>query len=101
MVPSQIFPVKLVFGVKTKLAAILTRSTWISCKGKYTKLRIFLSQNDEIVYYKKNWSWLLICDMLPLRIVPVKLVFGVITKMAAVLTRSKYHLTESTRNLVC
>ena len=35
------------------------------------------------------------------QIVPVKPVFGVITKIAAILTGSKYHLTESTRNLAC
>ena len=37
--------------------------------------------------------------MVPSQIVPVKPVFGVITKIAVILTGSKYHLTESTRNL--
>ena len=35
------------------------------------------------------------------QIVPVKPVFGVITKMVAILTGSKYYLTESTLNLAC
>ena len=35
------------------------------------------------------------------QIFPVKPVFGVITKMAAILTGSRYHLTESTLNLAC
>ena len=39
--------------------------------------------------------------MVPSQIFPVKPVFEVITKMAAILTGSKYHLTESTRNLAC
>ena len=39
--------------------------------------------------------------MVPSQIFPVKLVFGVITKLAAILTGSKYHLTESTQNLAC
>ena len=39
--------------------------------------------------------------MVPSQIFPVEPVFGVITKMAAILTGSKYHLTESTRNLAC
>ena len=39
--------------------------------------------------------------MVPLQIFPVKPVYGVITKMAAILTGSKYHLTESTQNLAC
>ena len=37
----------------------------------------------------------------PSQIFPVKPVFGVITKMATILARSKYHLTEGTRNLAC
>ena len=40
-------------------------------------------------------------DMVPSQILPVKPVFGVITKMAAILTGSKCDLTESTRNLAC
>ena len=39
--------------------------------------------------------------MVPSQIFPVKPVFRVITKMAAILTGSKYHLTESTQNLAC
>ena len=39
--------------------------------------------------------------MVPSQIFPVKQVFGVITKKAAIVTGSKYHLTESTRNLAC
>ena len=39
--------------------------------------------------------------MVPSQIFPVEPVFGDITKMAAILTRSKYHLTESTRSLAC
>ena len=35
------------------------------------------------------------------QIFPVKPVFGVITKMVAILTGSKYYLTESTLNLAC
>ena len=38
----------------------------------------------------------MICDIVPSQIFPVKPVFGVITKKAAILTGSKYHLTEST-----
>ena len=50
MVPSQIFPVKLVFGVKIKLAAILTGSKYHLTES--TQNNPFLSQNDnEIVYY--------------------------------------------------
>ena len=37
--------------------------------------------------------------MVPSKILPVKPVFGVITKLAAILTGSKYHLTESTQNI--
>ena len=44
---------------------------------------------------------IIICDMVPSHIFPVKPVIGVITKMAAILTGSKYHLTEGTRNLAC
>ena len=40
----------------------------------------------------------LICDMVPSQIFPVKLVFGVKIKLAAILTGSKYHLTKSTQN---
>ena len=36
--------------------------------------------------------------MVPSQIFPVKLVFGVKIKLAAILTGSKYHLTESTQN---
>ena len=39
--------------------------------------------------------------MVPSQIIPVKLVFGVINKMATILAGSKYHLTEGTRNLAC
>ena len=50
MVPSQIFPVKPVFGVITKLAAILTGSKYHLTES--TQNKAFLSQNDnEIVYY--------------------------------------------------
>ena len=35
------------------------------------------------------------------QIFPVKPVFSVITKSAAILTGFKYHLTESTQNVVC
>ena len=35
--------------------------------------------------------------MVPSQIFPVKLVFGVKIKLAAILTGSKYHLTESTQ----
>ena len=38
--------------------------------------------------------------MVPSQIVPVKPVFGVISKIAVILTGSKYHLTESTRNFL-
>ena len=99
MVPSQIFPVKPVFGVITKLAAILTGSKYHLTES--TQNKAFLSQNDNEIVYYMNWSWLLICDMVPSQIFPVKPVFGVITKLAAILTGSKYHLTESTRNLAC
>ena len=44
---------------------------------------------------------IIICDMVPSRIFPVKPVFGVITKMATILAGSKYHLTEGTQNLAC
>ena len=36
--------------------------------------------------------------MVPSQILPVKLVFGVKIKLAAILTGSKYHLTESKQN---
>ena len=39
--------------------------------------------------------------MVPSQVFPVKPVFRVITKMTAILTGSKYHLTESTENLAC
>ena len=39
--------------------------------------------------------------MVPSPILLVKPVFGVINKMAAILTGIKYHPTESTRNLAC
>ena len=37
--------------------------------------------------------------MVTSQIFPVKQVFGVINKKAAILTGSKYHLTKSTQNL--
>ena len=43
----------------------------------------------------------LLCDMVPSKIFPVKPGFGVITKVAAILTGGKYYPTESTRNLAC
>ena len=50
MVPSEIFPVKLVFGVITKLASILTGSKY-QLTGRKRNL-VSLSHNDnEIVYY--------------------------------------------------
>ena len=98
-VPSKIFPVKPVFGVITRLAAILTGSKYHLTES--TQNNPFLSQNDNEIVYYMNWSWLLICDMVPSQIFPVKPTFGVITKMATILTGSKYHLTESTRNLAC
>ena len=36
--------------------------------------------------------------MVPTQISPIKLVFGGKIKLAAILTGSKYHLTESTQN---
>ena len=50
MVPSQIFPVKLVFGVKIKLAANMAGSEYHLTES--TQIKHFLSQNnDEIVDY--------------------------------------------------
>ena len=51
--------------------------------------------------YKLIVAIIIICDMVPSRIFPVKRVFGVITKMATILAGSKYHLTEGTQNLAC
>ena len=51
--------------------------------------------------YKLIVAIIIICDMVPSRIFPVKPVFGVITKMATILAGSKYHLTEGTQNLAC
>ena len=57
MVPSQIFPVKLVFGVKIKLAAILTGSKYHLTESTQN-FKHFLSQNnDEIVYYITNLGY--------------------------------------------
>ena len=48
--PSEIFPVKLIFGVITKLASILTGSKY-QLTGRRRNL-VSLSHNDnEIVYY--------------------------------------------------
>ena len=46
--------------------------------------------------YFRNFT---VCDVVPSQIFPVKPAFGVITKMAAILTGSKYHLTESQRKV--
>ena len=49
---------------------------------------------------------IIICDMVPSQIFRVKLVFGVITKMATDCghhfgRKYKYHLTDGTQNLAC
>ena len=81
------------------MAAILSGSKYHPTES--TQNKAFLSQNENEIVYYMNWSWLLICDMVPSQIFPVKPVFAVITKLAAILSGSKYHPTESTRNLAC
>ena len=49
---------------------------------------------------------IIICDMVPSQIFPVKPVFGVITKMATDCghhfgRKYKYHLMDGTQNLAC
>ena len=49
---------------------------------------------------------MIICDIVPSQIFPVKPVFGVITKMATDCghhfgRKYKYHLTDGTQNLAC
>ena len=66
----------------------------------FTKFIILKFFDDDIVYHGYFNKYVKMCDMVPSQISPVKLVFGVITKLASILTGSKYQLTGRKRNLV-